>query len=426
MSLTFFMTLSLAAFLEAQRPMGSGMGSGMGEHGWMLMAWAAAAAGVLTKGLVAVLIPGAVLILYTALSRDTSPWRRLHPATGLPLFLALSVPWHWLAARRLPDFLDFFFVREHFARYLTPAADREAAWWFFAPVLLAGALPWAGSVLSFLATGWRARSHRPLEAGPLDAGPSAAGPFDAARFLWVWVVFVVVFFSASDSKLIPYVLPALPALALGMAALPAAALRRHLSLSVMLTLLAALILGAASLEWRRLVPPSERSAYLWLLARPLAEVAAILAVSAAFVWVKRGAQPTRGWVFIGAGWCLAVLSLTRAAALVAPMYSGAGLAAAFPAAGRLRPLYSVATYDQSLPFYLRRTVTLVAYRGELDYGLRHDPKAQIAGIDAFLPVWSAESDAFAVMETSMFDDLKRRGVPMRELARDLHRVLVAR
>lgn len=416
MSLTFFMTLSLVAFIQAQRP---GLAGGAapvalvrpGERGWMLIAWAAAAAGVLTKGLVAALIPAAVWALYCLIGRDLTAWRRLHLATGLPLFLAIVLPWHGLVARRLPDFLDFFFVHEHFARYLTPAADRAEAWWFFAAVLFAGTLPWTGPVLQVFAGGWRANAPPGL---------------DVPRFLWLWVVFVVVFFSASDSKLVPYVLPALPALALAVAALPAGAQRRQLLGSVWLTALAALILGAASLNWRHLVPPSERSEYLWRLAWPLGEVSAILAVTAAFVGVQRGAAATRGWVFLGAGWCLAVGTLMRAAALVAPMYSGASLAAAIPEPQRGRPLYSVATYDQTLPFYLGRTLTLVAYRGELDYGLRHEPGAQIAAVDDFLPRWNAGTDAFAVMETSMFDTLKRRGVPMRELARDLHRVLVAR
>ncbi len=58
MSLTFYMTLSLAAFLLAQRSAQS--------RGWMLLAWAAAGCGVLTKGLVAAAIPAAVLILYSA------------------------------------------------------------------------------------------------------------------------------------------------------------------------------------------------------------------------------------------------------------------------------------------------------------------------------------------------------------------------
>ncbi len=104
MSLTFYMTLSLAGFLLAQRADGA---SAAGRH-WMLLGWAATALGVLTKGPVAAAIPTAVLILYSAYTRDLSPWRRLQLALGLPLFLALTVPWHWLAARRLPDFLQFF------------------------------------------------------------------------------------------------------------------------------------------------------------------------------------------------------------------------------------------------------------------------------------------------------------------------------
>src|SRR6202034_620732 len=87
MSLTFYMTLSLAGFLLAQRSALS--------RGWMLLAWAAAGCGVLTKGLVAAAIPAAVLILYSVYSRDFSPWRRLYLKWGLPLFLCITVPWHW-------------------------------------------------------------------------------------------------------------------------------------------------------------------------------------------------------------------------------------------------------------------------------------------------------------------------------------------
>ena len=109
----------------------------------MLLAWAAAAAlGVLTKGLVGAAIPVAVLILYSLYTRDFAPWRRLNLRWGLPLFLALTVPWHWLAALRLNDFLQFFFVHEHLARYLTPIADRQEPWWYFIGVFLAGSVPW--------------------------------------------------------------------------------------------------------------------------------------------------------------------------------------------------------------------------------------------------------------------------------------------
>jgi hypothetical protein len=166
--------------------------------------------------------------------------------------------------------------------------------------------------------------------------------------------------------------------------------------------------------------------YFLPLARPAGEIASLLAVSGAYVLLRHGQDATRAGVFIGVGWCLAWLLLIRSAALAAPIYSGVDLAAALPAAERDAPLYSVATYDQSLTFYLRRTVTLVAYRGELDYGLRKEPAAEITEVAEFLRRWSSPTRAYAVMEKSMFDSLKSRDVPMRVVARTANRVLVAR
>ena len=403
MSLTFYMTLSLAAFLLAQQAP---------ELRWMLLAWAATACGVLTKGVVAAAIPAAVLILYTAYSRDFGPWRRLQLKWGLPLFLALTVPWHVLAARRLPDFLEFFFVHEHLARYLTPIADRQEPWWFFAGVFVAGTVPWTVPALRALGGGWRRRA--------------APGTFDPILFLWIWVVFIGIFFSLSDSKLMPYILPAMPALALLIGARPSAQLQRSFLLTAAITVAAGVVLGAASLNWARLIASSDRSAYFLPLARPLGQIALLLTVSGAFVLAQRVRDATRAAVFLGVGWCLAWLLLIRAAALVAPIYSGAGLAAGLAGAARDVPFYSVGTYDQSLTFYLQRTVMLVGYRGELDYGLRKAPRAEIADMAEFLRRWALGSRAFAVMERSMFDELKSQGVPMRLVAQDATRVLVAR
>jgi 4-amino-4-deoxy-L-arabinose transferase-like glycosyltransferase len=411
MSLTLYMTLALSGFLLAQRPERNPE-SGTGAAPWMLLAWAAAGLGVLTKGLVAVAIPGAVLILYSLHSRDYGPWRRLRLSAGLPLFLVITVPWHWLAARRLPDFLDFFFVREHVARYLTPIADREESWWFFGPVILLGSLPWTLPTLRVLTLGWRTLKQ--------------PGEFDTALFLWIWAIFVLVFFSLSDSKLIPYILPAMPALALLIAILPRRTLQRDLLLTAWLTLLVSVAMLALSFYAPRLIAASDRSAYFLLLAKPLRNVAIVLLVTGAFVLARRERDSTRDAVFLGVGWCLSGLLMMRAAALVAPIYSGAGLAAALSGADRLAPLYSVGTYDQTLPFYLRRTVRLVAYRGELDYGLQHDPGAEIPNVEQFLAQWSSAANAFAVMEPSMFNDLNSRGVPLREVARDAHRILAAR
>jgi len=431
----------------------------------MLLAWAATALGVLTKGLVAAAIPAAVLILYSLYSRDFSPWRRLGLRWGVPLFLAITVPWHWLAERRLPGYLQFYFVHEHFARYLTPIADRQEPWWFFGWVFLAGTVPWTLPALRVLASGWRRRPQQRAGNGPVASATSCgrgAGEFQPVLFLWIWVVFIIVFFSLSDSKLMPYILPAMPALALAIAALPVPSLSRDFRVTAVLTLLTGVGLGVASLNWPRVLATSDRSVYFLPLAKPVAEIALLLAVSGAFVLARRApdeAGPgtragtdgatrvgtdaatrlgtdaatrlgtdaaTRAAVFLGVGWCLSWLLLIRAAALVAPIYSGVDLAAAIPPAERDAPLYSVETYDQTLPFYLGRLVTLVAYRGELDFGLRHAPGAEITDVAAFVPLWSLQSRAFAVMEKSMFDDLTSRGVPMRLVARNGSRILAAR
>ena len=406
MSLTFYLTLSLVAFLSAQQS--------AQPRRWMLLAWAAAGLGVLTKGLVAAAIPAAVLILYSVYVRDFSPWRRLYSSWGLPLFLAITVPWHWLAASRLADFLEFFFIHEHVARYLTPISDRQEPWWFFGGVFLAGSVPWTLSAVRVLGGGWRRRAS------------GGGGEFQPGVFLWIWVVFIGVFFSLSDSKLMPYILPVMPALAMLIAALPARALTRDFLFTAILTVVIGLGLGLASLNWSSVVASSDRSAYFSLLAGPLQQIALLLTASGAFVLARSTRESTRAGVFLGVGWCLAWLLLVRAAALVAPIYSGVDLARALPETDRDAPLYSVGTYDQSLTFYLRRTVTLVAYRGELDYGLRRAPDAGIADVAEFLRRWSAQTQAFAVMEKTMFDDLKSRAVPMRLIAEDANRVLVAR
>jgi len=419
MSLTFYMTVALAGFLIAQHaaPGTAGSPQTAVQRRWMLLAWTGAALGVLTKGLVAAAIPAAVLTLYSITTRDFGPWRRLNVSWGLPLFLCLTVPWHWLAAMRLHDFLQFFFVHEHLARYLTPVSDRQEPWWFIGAVFLAGSVPWTLTAVRVVAGGWRRRRAAPDE-------------FNSAFFLWIWVIFVGVFFSLSDSKLMPYILPAMPPLAILIAALPAATLKRDFLVTAAVTAIAGAALLVASFNWPAVIASSDRGAYFLPLAKPAREIAALLIATGAFVLVQRARDAahdaTRAGIFLGAGWCLAWLLVVRAAALLAPIYSGIDLAAAFPPGERDAPLYSVATYDQSLDFYLRRTVTVVKFRGELDYGLQQAPAAGIADLDEFIRLWTAQTRAFAVMDKGTFKNLTERGVPMRTLSQNVERVLVAR
>jgi 4-amino-4-deoxy-L-arabinose transferase-like glycosyltransferase len=163
--------------------------------------YVAAALATLTKGLIGFLLPGAVMFLWLLAFNQ---WHRLRPLylpSGLLVFLTVAAPWHLLAAQRNPGWASFYFVHEHWERFTTTQHGRHQPWWFFGPILLLGLFPWTG----FL---WSALRGLPRPRWRLDA--AAARPW----FLVVWAAFIFLFFSKSQSKLIPYILPVLPALAL--------------------------------------------------------------------------------------------------------------------------------------------------------------------------------------------------------------------
>ena len=80
--------------------------------------YACMALAVLTKGLLAIVVVGLALLLYAAISGEWRRWREFRLFTGTLLFLAIAAPWHILAGIRNPHFFWFYFVNEHFMRFL--------------------------------------------------------------------------------------------------------------------------------------------------------------------------------------------------------------------------------------------------------------------------------------------------------------------
>ena len=396
MSLCFFLTCSLAAFILAQmerlRPRIGGA--------WMLACWLSMALAVLTKGLIGVLVPGFTLTVYVLWQRDWRVLRHLHLRLGLPLFAAVAAPWFVLASRANGEFFDFFFIREHFQRYLTPIEERVEPWWFFIPVLLVGVLPWATRAVAVLATGWR------------RAAPT--GHFDAARVLWIWSAFVLVFFSASHSKLIPYVLPALPALALLCADPRHGVGRRHLYAGAVSS--AAFGLGVLAYAGAAWGSPAGRALALALRPALGLTAAALFAGAIACVVFVRRRQTGAALAMLSLGWFGAALAITFGAFGVEQNFSARDIAAtlrreAAPGA----PVFSVRDYQQSLPFYWGRPVILVDYRDEFTLGQRQNPGAWIPTLEQFSERWRGLEDAYAVLGPATRDRLAAEGLPMRQI-----------
>ncbi len=409
MALACFLTIAVAAFALAQLDRDVAPAR---TRNWMLLCWTAMAAATLTKGLIGIAIPGAVLVLYTLWQRDFAAWRHLHLGKGLALFLLLVLPWFVLVERAQPGALDFLIVREHFQRYLTKMHDRYQPWWYFLAILAAGSLPWLPQVGRALGLGWRRTAP--------------AGRFDVSRVLWVSAAFTLLFFSLSDSKLAPYIVPVLPPLAL-LASRDGAAGRTDLRLSGALQVLLGLALATAVPLYARR-PLSGDPAATFAALRPwLLGIAAALVACGGVVIVLAGRRfGAAARTLAAGGFGVALALIAGAATAVSARYSSKSLLAA---AGRLdatAPVFTVGTFDWTLPFYLGRGVTPVAWRGELDLGLKLAPALGIDSIPEFEARWREAEHGYALVPHDIHATLARDGLEMHTLAQDFDNVLVSR
>jgi 4-amino-4-deoxy-L-arabinose transferase-like glycosyltransferase len=333
------------------------------------------------------------------------------------------MPWFVVVSSRNTEFFDFFFIHEHFARFLTSEAKREAPWWYFAPIFAVGILPWLTVSVWTAKRSWT------------DAQPDRNG-FCWQRFALVWAAFIFVFFSFSGSKLSSYILPIFPALALVIAwqlATIEHSLLWRLSLPlVMLTGIAwlALLLGYDAIATQ--VAGDAQPIGTLLAFGPWLE----WALGAGFVggvagMVALSARRRRRALLIIAFSTLvaAQLVLTGYDAFAESRSSEPLLARITSKMGPLRrdvPFYTVRMYDQTLPYYLGRTVTQVEHPDELAMGIASEPGKAVDTVAQWLPIWDGLRDAYAMMQPDEYDSLRRDGVPMRELGRDARRVIVAR
>jgi 4-amino-4-deoxy-L-arabinose transferase-like glycosyltransferase len=318
------------------------------RRGLLLPAYASLALAVLTKGPVALVL--AVLILGSvSLGERRRRWTFWLSPGGLLLCAALSLPWFFWVSLSIPEFPRYFFWDHHVGRFATAPIHPEP-FYYYLPVLLAALLPWT-----------------PLLPGAVLASRAWADP--RGRFLLLWGGAILGFYSLSQGKLAPYILPVLLPMAL--------LLGRALALSWpdrALTVGIAAWLGIGLLA---------AGLYIWMpaaWAREVAKTAGLgealpLAIGVGVAGAALALLCRRRWP-LGLG--AAALALT--AALILGLISTyrspreAGLAAA----ARVPPealVVGVRVYSQALSFYLRRPFYLFQVTGELEFGLSLRPEA---------------------------------------------------
>lgn len=389
MSVSAFLSLAVFAVMLAQRD----DAQERGRRSWMLLAWAAMALAVLSKGLIGVVLPAGAILLYALWHRDLRLLRRLHAVPGAALFLVLTAPWFIAVSAANPEFARFFFVHEHFERFLTHQHQRPGPAWYFVPVLLLGVMPW----LLSLAAGLRQAAR---------AEPSLR--FRPSRFLVAWCATVFAFFSLSGSKLPPYILPMFPALALLIGAQLASSSRAllvaqaGLAVLVGIALLAFLAQGTPP-AWIRSVAQHYAAYRPWLLAA--GAMLALLGLAAAwFAW--RGRNLVSVLALAAGAFAFTQLTLLGHESL-SPIYSAYDVVKrARPGLPANAPFYAVRQYDHTLPFYLGRTVTMVGITDELAGAIAWEPHKYIARLEDFAAAWRGAPAACAAFAPAEFETVR--------------------
>jgi 4-amino-4-deoxy-L-arabinose transferase-like glycosyltransferase len=171
----------------------------------------------LTKGLIGIVFPFSIAIIYLMIAKGRNAIKMLFNIKGIVLFIIISGPWYGaqLAVNGM-EFVDQFFIKHHFARYMDVISGHRGPFYYFIPVLLCGFFPWIVFLPSGIKTVIRESNLVALIKTIFDNKRekilSHTGSVGLFALIWFAVIFL--FFSFSTTKLPNYILPSIPAVAI--------------------------------------------------------------------------------------------------------------------------------------------------------------------------------------------------------------------
>lgn len=183
-TLLFFLTSALLCFLH--------------EQYWVMYICMGMA--TLTKGPIGIVFPGTIIFLYLLCTSDLRRLFKMHILPGAVLCLLVAGPWYY-AMYQLHgmEFINTFLGFHNLVRFTTPEHPTRVLWYYYLPVIILGVFPWTGILL------------QSIKATITD---SRSSDLRILIFTQVWWIFVLIFFTISKTKLVSYILPLFPALAI--------------------------------------------------------------------------------------------------------------------------------------------------------------------------------------------------------------------
>lgn len=198
---------------------------------------------VLTKGPLGFIIPVLIVWIFLTVRRELTFLFCRASFLGAGLFLLIAVPWYWFIISRFGnDFIKEFFYNDHIRRLLVAEHKSNDKWYFYPFSMALCMFPW--SIFTAASFIYLLKKFKNKTAQPMHL------------FLLCWVTAVFAVFQIAHSKLISYVMPLFPALAMitgdFIHEIASAAKRQLLAISLAtlaIFILLALGLGVASFKY---------------------------------------------------------------------------------------------------------------------------------------------------------------------------------
>lgn len=343
-----------------------------------------AAFAVLTKGLIGIVFPILIISSWLTLTGQWRILKSLYIPSCLFIFLAITLPWHILVNARNPGFFYFYFINQHFLRYTNKHIGHYQPSWFFIPYFIIGFFPWIAflpqSIARFLK--WKNRHI-----------------FQTEIFLLLWAVIIFAFFSFSKSKLIPYILPVFPPLAILVA--------RYLQQSIECQWNKGIKIGSLGIFFFSIFLVAIFYLFLTQSSLPDPKKASLILYSALSILIM-GSSLTCFYVFrrrLDAGLITLIITAWLFLLTTFTAFPAIDKRTILPLANIVKPMLTAESeiitfnkYYQDLPFYLTRRVSVLNWRNELTYGMQLEPTHEWM-IDnyTFWQRWHSQKRVFAII-----------------------------
>jgi len=199
MTLLFFVTACLFFFFRGFESLDD---TGK-KRLFFIFGYAAAAGAVLIKGLVGAVVPAVVIVAYLEVTKDPKKILKMEPIFGPLVFLAIALPWYLAAGSHTSStaggegYLYELVIRQNFVRFFS-AFNHDKPIYYFIGVFFGDFAPY--SLIFPAAVVWAFKTRDEMPKGVMS-------------FFLTWFFAVLIFFSLSDSKRTPYIMPLYPAAA---------------------------------------------------------------------------------------------------------------------------------------------------------------------------------------------------------------------